>query len=40
MFKGVEVGDSYCYKEEKHYLKDINVIFNTKAYANTKNLKA
>lgn len=39
MFKGLEVRDSYYYIEEKHYSKDVIVIFNSKAYANTKNLK-
>jgi hypothetical protein len=40
MFKGLEVGDSRRRAEEKRYSKDVNVIFNTKAYANTKNPKA
>jgi hypothetical protein len=40
MFKGSEVGDSRRCAEEKRYSKDVNVIFNAKAYANTKNLKA
>jgi len=39
MFKGIKIGDSYCYTEEKRYSKDVVVIFNVKAYANTKNLK-
>jgi hypothetical protein len=40
MFKGLEVEDSCCCIEEKRYSKDVSVIFNAKAYANTKNLKA
>ena len=40
MFKGLEVGDSCRQLEEKKYSKDVIVIFNQKAYANTKNLKA
>jgi hypothetical protein len=40
MFKGSEVGDSRRRIEEKRYSKDVSVIFNAKAYANTKNLKA
>jgi len=39
MFKGLEIGDSRCRAEEKRYSKDVVVIFNSKAYANTKNLK-
>jgi hypothetical protein len=39
MFKGSETGDSCCRAEEKRYPKGIVVIFNKKAYANTKNLK-
>ena len=40
MFKGSEIGDSRRRAEEKRYSKDVVVIFNTKAYANTKNLKS
>ena len=40
MFKGLETRDSHCCAEEKCYPKDIVVIFNKKAYANTKNLKS
>jgi hypothetical protein len=40
MFKGSETRDSHHYIEEKSYPKDIVVIFNKKAYANTKNLKS
>ena len=39
MFKGLEVGDSCYYAEEKRYSKEVNVIFNQKAYANTNNIK-
>jgi hypothetical protein len=38
MFKGLEVGDSCYYIKEKHYSKEVDVIFNKKAYINTKNL--
>jgi hypothetical protein len=40
MFKGLETRDSHCCAEEKRYPKDVVVIFNKKAYANTKNLKS
>jgi hypothetical protein len=40
MFKGAEVGDSRCRIEGKRYSKEVHVIFNKKAYANTKNLKS
>jgi len=39
MFKGLKVGDSCCCIKEKRYSKDVVVIFNSKAYTNTKNLK-
>jgi hypothetical protein len=39
MFKDSEIGDSRRRAEEKRYSKDVVVIFNKKAYANTKNLK-
>ena len=39
MFKGSEIRDSCCCAEEKRYSKDVVVIFNKKAYANTQNLK-
>ena len=40
MFKGLETRDSRHHVEEKRYPKDVVVIFNPKAYANTKNLKS
>jgi len=40
MFKGLETRDSYCCAKEKRYPKDVVVIFNKKAYANTTNLKS
>jgi hypothetical protein len=40
MFKGLETRDSQRRVEEKRYLKDVVVIFNKKAYANTQNLKS
>jgi hypothetical protein len=40
MFKGLETRDSCYYTKEKRYSKDVVVIFNKKAYANTKNLKS
>jgi hypothetical protein len=40
MFKGLKIRDSQCCAEEKYYSKDVVVIFNKKAYANTKNLKS
>jgi hypothetical protein len=40
MLKGSEVGDSCRCAEEKRYSKEVIVIFNAKAYANTENLKS
>jgi hypothetical protein len=39
IFKGSEIVDSRRRVEEKRYSKGVVVIFNKKAYANTKNLK-